>query len=240
MESIRILQDTYEKLYAITTPIMDLMETKLTKVPSWKQKCDAILNKHTEDKIKEWSYFCELDLYYLLVLLKEEWDDLERYSDSDFFTEDNQNLFVSSAENSVFSIRNNVSHPENWDYTIDTYRQWKKSLEKAAVALGSSMEELLYDLHKPERERMLNFILDNTTNITLKSDKLPEDIRNSVIHTRDMLKSQMTAAGIITFFSDALKSERGKQVVEALSKLGLPLFEDIKDEVFDMYYGIDE
>ncbi|MBR1404405.1 MAG: hypothetical protein IJ558_09510 [Treponema sp.] len=207
MESIRILQDTYEGLYAITSPIVDLLESELTKVTSWKQKCDSILKKHTGGKIKEWSYFCELDLYYLLILLKEEWNDLESFSDSTFFTDDNKKLFVSENENSVLNIRNNVSHPENWDYDINQYRIWKKVLKKAAIELGSSMEELLYELHKPERERMLSYILDNTTNITLKSDKLPDDIRNSVLHTRDMLKSQMTAAGIITFFSDALKSE---------------------------------
>jgi hypothetical protein len=111
-------------------------------------------------------------------------------------------------------------------------------LEKAAVELGSNMEELLYELHKPEKDRMLKFIFDNTTNITLKSDKLPEDIRNSVLRTKSIMEQQMTAAGIIAFFSDALKSIRGQQVVAELKKLGLPLFEDIKEEVFDMYYGI--
>ncbi len=243
MESIRILQDTYEKIYAITPKLGELLENEFQKLyeKNWREDyVDSFLQKKGVLN-DDWNHLYEIDSYYLLELLRQNWNLFRNKSHSNFFSYDNFNLFINrNNKNSVLKIRNIISHPQYWDYDIDTYRQWKKTLEKAALALGSPMEELLYELHKPERERMLNYILENTTNITLKSDKLPEDIRNSVLHTKTMLESQMTAAGIITFFSDALKAERGKQVVEALSKLGLPLFEDIKDEVFDMYYGIDE
>lgn len=241
MESIRILQDTYEKLYAITPKLGDLLETEFSQLNQvdWRDYyVDSFLQKKKVFK-KEWNHLYEIDSYYLLELLYENWDLFRRNSDSDFFSRDNFDLFVNRRkDNSVISIRNEVSHPEYWDYDIETYRTWKKSLERAAIELGSNMEELLYELHKPEKDRMLRYILDNTTNITLKSDKLPEDIRNSVLRTKSIMEQQTTAAGIIAFFSDALKSLRGQQVVAELKKLGLPLFEDIKNEVFDMYYGI--
>ena len=77
MESIRILQDAYEKLYALTEPVANLLERELTKVSDWKQKCDYVLSRRN-CKVKEWNYFYELDLYYLLVLLEAGWEELER------------------------------------------------------------------------------------------------------------------------------------------------------------------
>lgn len=174
-------------------------------------------------------------------MLRENWGLFARNSGSNFFKKRNFDLFVNRRNpNSIIRIRNEVSHPEYWDYDIDTYRSWKNSLENAAVELDSNMEELLYELHRPEKEKLLKFIFENTTNITLQSDKLPDNIRKSVERTKFIMEQQTTAAGIMSFFSDALKSIRGQQVVAELKKLGLPLFEDIKDEVFDMYYGINE
>ncbi|MBB5225923.1 hypothetical protein DYE50_11355 [Treponema ruminis] len=243
MESIRILQDTYEKLYAITPKLGNLLETEFSQLNQvdWRDYyVDSFLQKKKVFK-KEWNHLYEIDSYYLLELLKENWNLFREKSDSNFFNLDNFNLFVNRRNKvSIISIRNEVAHPEYWDYDIETYRAWKKSLDKAAFELGSDMSELLYELHKPEKDKMLSYILDNTTNITLKSEKLSDDIRNSVLKTKSIMEQQTTAAGIIAFFSDALKSLRGQQVVAELKKLGLPLFEDIKDEVFDMYYGIDK
>ena len=243
MESVRILQDTYEKLYAITPLLGDFLEKEFSQSSNldWKDYyVDSFLQRKKVYN-KEWEKLREIDSYYLLELLKENWNMFARNSDSDFFTRENFNLFVSRRNpNSILSIRNEVSHPEYWDYDIDTYRSWKNSLENAAVELGSNMEELLYELHRPEKEKLLKFIFENTTNITLQSDKLPDNIRKSVERTKFIMEQQTTAAGIMSFFSDALKSIRGQQVVAELKKLGLPLFEDIKEEVFDMYYGINE
>lgn len=243
MESIRILQDTYEKLYAMTPLLGDLLETEFSNFSNldWKDYyVDSFLQRKKVFN-KEWKKLREIDCYYLLELLRENWDLFAKNSDTDFFTRENFNLFVNRRNrNSIIRIRNEVSHPEYWDYNTETYRSWKDSLEKAAEELGSDMKELLYELHRPEKERLLKFIFENTSNITLQSDKLPDDIRKSVERTKSIMEQQTTAAGIIAFFSDALKSLRGQQVVAELQKLGLPLFEDIKDEVFDMYYGIDE
>ena len=243
MESIIILQDTYEKLYAITPLLGDLLENEFSQLSNldWRDYyIDSFLQRKKVFN-KEWTHLKEIDSYYLLEVLKENWKMFSQNSDSNFFTSENFDLFVNRRnKNSVISIRNEVSHPEYWDYKIETYRAWKNTLEKAAIVLGSNMEELLYELHKPEKDRLLKFIFEKISNITLRSDKLPEDIRNSVLRTKSIMEQQTTAAGIMAFFSDALKSLRGQQVVNVLKDLGLPLFEDIKDAVFDMYYGISD
>lgn len=41
MESIRILQDTYENLYALTFPIADLLEKEMPNESSGRKICDT-------------------------------------------------------------------------------------------------------------------------------------------------------------------------------------------------------
>ena len=135
------------------------------------------------------------------------------------------------------TYRNEVSHPEYWNYEISTYNSWHESLEKAAVALGSSLPELLYELHKPERKKMLDIILNRVVNPALQSKELPPEILKSIEDTKNRLEMQNTASGIMAFFTDALHSERGKQIYEALKKSGLSSFESIEREVRDAYYG---
>ena len=243
MESIRILQDTYEKLYAITPLLGDLLEEEFERLSNldWRDYYVDSFLQLKKVYNKDWKKLREIDSYYLLELLRKNWNIFSKNSNSVFFKKKNFDLFVNRHNpNSIIRIRNEVSHPEYWDYNIETYRSWKNSLEKAAIELGSDMKEILYELHRPEKEKILKFIFENTTNITLQSDKLPDNIRKSVERTKSIMEQQTTAGGIMAFFSDALKSIRGQQVVAELKKLGLPLFEDIKDEVFDMYYGINE
>ena len=136
------------------------------------------------------------------------------------------------------TYRNEVSHPEYWNYEISTYNAWHESLEKAAVALGLSLPELLYELHKPERKKMLDIILNRVVNPALQSKELPPEILKSIEDTKRRLEMQNTASGIMAFFTDALHSERGKQIYEALKKSGLSSFESIEHEVRDAYYGM--
>ena len=72
MESIRILQDTYEKLYAITPPLGDLMENELAKLSPKFWKDDYVLPLFQKKGLlkDEWSHLYEIDSYYLLELHK--------------------------------------------------------------------------------------------------------------------------------------------------------------------------
>lgn len=239
MESIRILQDTYEKLYLLTEPIYNLMEKEFPKIKNWKTKCDKILNAHTNGKIKEWSYFFELDLYYLLVLLEAEWQEVSELSNSDFFSEKNKKLFVSKWEFSIQSIRNDVAHPENWDYQEDTYQSWTNSLNDAACALGENLKELRLSVHKSEKEKLFNFIAERTFEITMNSPhfkELPQSKQESIARTKKRLKDQTTAAGIMALFEDSYFLKKGQPIKEGLEEYKLPTFEDVMDEVRDFYY----
>ena len=240
MESIRILQDTYEMLYAITPAVSELLEAEMPKISNWNTKCKSVLNKHTKGQIKNWSYFFELDLYYQLVLLQDLWDELENYSDSLFFSEKNKSLFISSNNNSVLHIRNEVAHPENWGYEsiiVDDFNLWKNTLKKAANALNYDLDELIADLHEQEKEKLLSMILEKVINPALQCETLDSKTKESVKNTKERLEIQNRASGIIAFFEDALRSKGGMSIMEKLHENGLIAFEDIKDDIKKIYYG---
>lgn len=237
METIRILQDTYEKLYVITPLLAELLESEMPKTsPHWKQDCDRILGQEDFCK-KQWSYFHELDSFYLLKLLKSKWDELADKSDTDFFTNENKRLFISNNGDSIFSIRNEIAHPEQWDYELDLYDRWNTSLAQAAKELGFNLTELLRQYHEPERQRILKIINDAVIEPALGCAELPAEIRRSVENTQNRLKLQTTAAGIIAFFTDALHSNTGKYICETFHAHKLKAFEDIEDVVRNAYFG---
>ena len=240
MESIRILQDTYEKLYAITPPLGDLIEEALRALSPqfWRDDYVTPIFQKKGFLKDDWTHLYEIDSYYLLEILSKRWRVLSENSNGKFFSKKNWTLFVDiNNESSIISIRNEVSHPEYWNYEISTYNAWHESLEKAAVALGSSLPELLYELHEPERRKMLDIILSHVVEPALQSKELPSEILKSIEDTKNRLETQKTASGIMAFFTDALHSERGKQIYDALKKSGLSSFEAIEREVRDAYYG---
>lgn len=237
MESIRILQDTYEKLYAITPPLADFLEIELKKLSNyWK---DDYVTPMLQKKgvFKEWNHLYEIDSYYLLEILRNYWKEFSKKTDSNFFSKNNYELFVNrNNRNSLIAIRNEVSHPEYWDYEEDIYHNWNESFLQAAEQLGTALSELLYELHKPEKERILNIIFTKVINPALNSSVLPNDILQSIRDTKNRLEAQNTAAGIIAFFTDALHSVRGKKIYEEFCKNNMQSFESIKDEVLYAYY----
>jgi len=119
MESIRILQDTYEKLYVLTPYISSMMQEVFPKWKGnddWKSYCDSILDSLPSWHKREWTNFCELDLYLLLQILKSSWGGLKASFGDEFFNEENYSLFVDSDnEFSILQIRNKVAHPENME-----------------------------------------------------------------------------------------------------------------------------
>ena len=243
METIRILQDTYEKLYALAPVIGDKLEEefKLLSNLDWK---DFYVDSVLQEKgcfSKEWTHLYELDSYYLLEIMRKHWNLFREKSQSDFFSKKNYDLFVNrKIDDSVISIRNNVAHPEYWDYPEDTYQKWSQSLNLAAECLGTSMSKLLYELHHDEKEKLLNYIFSHSTNITMSSPKfvlLSEKTQNSIKETKRRLESQTTAAGIMSLFEDSYFLGKGKKVKEELNQQGLPTFDSILNDVKKLYYG---
>ena len=241
MESIRILQDTYEKLYAITPEIGNKLESEFKALSNdWRSYyVDSLLRK--KGVYKKWTHLYEIDSYYLLKIMGRNWTMFSKKSDPDFFTEENRNLFVNrKKEFSLISIRNKVSHPEQWNYSETVYHEWTRSLETAAERLGTSMSELLYNLHKDEKEKILKYIFEHSTNITMKSPEfklLSKKTQETIIRTKGRLEEQTTAAGIMSLFEDSYFLGKGKSVREELNLHHLPTFDEILDDVKKLYYG---
>ncbi len=241
MESIRILQNTYENLYALTRPLGNFLEEELKNISPkyWRDDYVTSLLQRKGVADKEWERLYEIDTYYLLELLRINWREFRTKSNTDFFSKDNWELFVNKRNGfSILNIRNVISHPESWDYTTDDFNNWKTSFEQAAEQLGTSLPELLYDLHEPEKRRILNIILDNVINPALNCSTLPKEIKKRIVGTKERLEVQNTAAGIIAFFTDALRAKGGKEIYEELSKNGLQSFETIQQKIFSEYYGL--
>ena len=173
-----------------------------------------------------------------MVLLKENWEELKEYSSNNFFTKENQILFISDPYYSIQKIRNEISHPENWTYDMETYKKWKENIEKAALALGTTIDDELEKLHYQEKQKLLNYIIDNVIRPALKEPKIEEPIKLLIQETRDRLEAQSTAAGIIYFFQDALRASGGKNIGKILEKNDLMSFEKIQDDILDSYFGL--
>ena len=87
MESIRILQDTYEKLYAITPLLGDLLEEEFERLSNldWRDYYVDSFLQLKKVYNKDWKKLREIDSYYLLELLRKNWNIFSKNSNSDFF-----------------------------------------------------------------------------------------------------------------------------------------------------------
>ena len=99
MESIYILQSTYEKLYALSSPVADFLEKNLPCVSSnWKYYCiDEVLKTETKDGKERFvdKNLHELDVYYLLKVLLDDrnWKVLsDLFSENVFYSKTNKYL----------------------------------------------------------------------------------------------------------------------------------------------------
>ena len=241
MEPIYILQSTYEKLYALSSPIAEFLESMLPCISAnWKRDCvDEILKRETdwgEEFIND-RIFDELDISYLLKILLSEknWIPLhEMFPENNFFVEENYRLL-----RSVKKIRNSVAHPKLRSYTEKDYNRWNSILEQAAKLFGKELGQLVADLHKSEKEKLFNFISERTFDITMNSPhfkELPQSKQESIKRTKQRLKDQTTAAGIMALFEDSYFLKKGQPIKEGLEEYKLPTFEDVMDEVKDFYY----
>lgn len=239
METIRILQEMYENLYVLAEPVRNFLEEKLPCISSqWKRECVFnILEKDFEaDKRNSFDRSLEeLDIYYLLKVLLDNsvWEPLSiLLPDDPFFTKENRKLL-----REVKEIRNIVSHPRIKEYTYAEFYDWTRTVERAAELFGIKLDVLKYNLHKKEKEVLLNFIFENVIYPALQSKELSESTLNSIKNTKDRLEMQNTAEGIMAFFSDALNSSTGCKIAEELRQNDLLSFEEITPQVKNLYLG---
>lgn len=251
METIRILQKTYENLHVLSAPIALFLREQLPPLsPNWKKEfVFDILNDPKEENDKTLSYYErkrrekkeinkeleELDVYYLLKILTnyKVWNRLiETYPDNPILTNENKVLL-----SDIKDIRNEVAHPSLQKHTMDEYALWTDTISKGAELFGFELNGLINELHQAEKEKLLNIVLSKVVNPALAHSGIKDHIRASIENTKDRLLMQNTSEGIIYFFTDALHATGGKHICEKLHECGLLAFEDIYDEVMNAYYG---
>lgn len=239
MESIRILQNTYERLFVLAKPVAIFLENNLPLISSqWKYECiDEVLKTEYKDGTVNYlnRNLKELDIYYLLKVLLDNhnWNLLKNLTPiNPFFSETNNELLKDVRE-----IRNTISHPQIRDFSLSEYKIWIATLEAAARLFDSDLNILLDELHNNEKQRLLTMITSKVINPALACPNLDSEIKERIKGTQDRLEVQNTASGIISFFEDALRARGGKQIKEQLHHHSLIAFEDIADEVFESYYG---
>lgn len=230
MESIRILQNTYENLYVLAKPVRDFLQEKLPLVQKdWHWLVDDILQKtlHKYDSAD----FEELDIYYYLKILlyKDVWFVLKKEFHGNW--SENKDIL-----HKVLDIRDTISHPSLTIYTKSDYDLWTAQIESAARLFGAELSELKAELYNSEKEALLNLILSKVVNPALQNPNLSEKMKESIKNTQERLEQQNSAQGIILFFEDSLNSIRGREIKEEFHKNNLLAFEDIKGKVDDLYF----
>ena len=239
MNTIRILQKTYEMLYVLSKPVKKYLQKKLPEISvNWKTDCIGnVLKVDLKDGTSRQSNktINQLDIYYLLkvLLTNKNWNRLKaRFPMDPLYSIENKELLVEIKE-----LRNTVAHPTLDHYTNADFNAWKNKIEKAAKLFDSDLGTLLFDLHFQEKQKLLLFIEKKVINPALESNVLDIETRESVIETKERLEIQETAEGIISFFEDALRASGGIKIKEILHSKHLTAFEDIADDIFKMYYG---
>ena len=233
METIHILQKTYELLYVARIPLLNYLSDRLPAISStWKRDCvERVLNERNSRD------FSELDIYYLILILQDKENQsriLEMFPQDRLIYEDNSKLFLN-----IKDLRCDIMHPSFVNYTFEDFVRWANTIESFIHVFNSekSLSDYTLDLHQNEKNRLLNIIKNNVLLPALSSKNLSQEIKNSVQNTMDRLENQQSAEGIILFFTDALRGNRGKEIAKELEKNGLQSFKTIKTIVLQEYYS---
>ena len=117
METIHILQKTYELLYVARIPLLNYLSERLPAISStWKRDCvERVLNeKNNRD-------FSELDIYYLILILQDRENQsriLEMFPQDKLIYKDNSKLFLT-----IRDLRCEIMHPSFANYTFEDFMQ---------------------------------------------------------------------------------------------------------------------
>lgn len=236
MESIRMLQDTFEWLYVLAEPLADFLADELSMLSpnNWRSEYVARALKNRDGfTFGDSDNLSDLDVYYLIKIILYNWDEFrEVEKNEERFTKEQKRNFED-----LLDVRNEIMHPVNKHYPIGDYHKTKKIIEQAAKFLDTDIDDLLTNYHREEKNKILKMIHREVLAPALDCPTLPPDIKTSVQNTHKRLQDKQTAREIVDFFSDALKATRGKKVCDELHKNNLQAFEDIADKVNRAYYG---
>jgi hypothetical protein len=228
-----------EPTYIFLTQILQ----HLSPATWWEDFIEPVLQKEDKENFKY------LDVSDLLNVFKANWETIFKYLDKQYhkYKYDDEYKIV----HRVHKIRTIVAHANDIDmspfifvdslsclleYTriIRSHEPFAQKLEMDWMKYKKQLPENLPQANKEENIRMeiLSIIDAKILLRAISCEALRPDIKLSVDRTSLRLHSMRTLEEIIGFFNNALRSERGLVVEEALHENELLAFDDIKDEVW--------
>lgn len=237
MESIFVLQDCFERLYALSVPFGTFINNHFDKIDKdWFRKYVLTNKSYSKFKknLKGKTSAADLDICFQCKLLLNNWNLLKKHfpDEKDFFNNDTKLTILA-----VRNIRNETMHPVHTKHSYDDLKNYRKQMEALAEKLGTTIDNCLDNLNNSSKEKLIKILKDNVTSKALACDALPEDIKISVRNTEKRLENKRTAKEILDFFYDALKSKRGGKIYEAFQKNNLKGFEDCVDLIEEAFYS---
>ena len=212
----------------------------------WENYIEPVMQRENKENFKY------LDMSDLLNVLKMNWDVIFKYRDKEYmrFKYDKEYRLV----NKVHYIRTIVAHANEIDMSPFIFAKSLSYLLEYSKLINANENLCLMleqDWTKHSRNIPENFEWTNSDEILKEkiidviekkvlleaksSDKLPPDIKLSIDRTTMRIHSMRTVEEIVGFFNNAIHSERGIIVQNALHKENLLAFEDVKEEINKIY-----
>jgi hypothetical protein len=212
----------------------------------WEDYIKPVLQRETKENFKY------LDLSDMLNVFKLNLGRILKYQNKKHHGRQYNDTY--KIVNQVHQIRTIVAHANDIDMSPFIFVDALASLLDFAGLIGADealvqkleIDWLKYKKALPQekskppreeavRENILSVIENKVLLEAVNCETLASDIKMSVDRTTLRLKSMRTLDEIMGFFNNAMRSERGMIVEDALHKNGLLSFEDIKEEINLIY-----
>ena len=212
----------------------------------WEDFIEPVLQRENKENFKY------LDMSDLLNVFKMNWEPIFSYLDNSYYRSKYNHEYM--IVNKVHKIRNIVAHANDIDMSpavlVDSlawllkYAKIIRCDEKIIHSLESDWSK--HRRHVPDEistrrreeivmQGILSIIDEKVLLNAVNSETLTPDIKLSVDRTALRLHSMRTLEEIMGFFNNAIRSERGVFVSQALHNAHLYAFEDIQEEVNRFY-----
>jgi hypothetical protein len=212
----------------------------------WEEYIEPVLQLENKENFKY------LDISDLLNVFKMNWENIFRYLDKQYhkFKYDEEYKL----ENRVHKIRTIVAHANDIDMSpliftdclsnLSDYSKLIKTDAGITHKLEAEWRKSLQDLpstgktplkNELIKENILSIIENKVLLEAINCMTLPQDIKLSIDRTTLRLQSMRTIEEIMGFFNNAMLSDRGIAVQKAMHKEGLLCFDDIKEEINNLY-----
>jgi len=212
----------------------------------WEDYIEPFLKYENKENFKY------LDIADLLYVFKMNWGNIFKYLDKNYRKNKYDNEYM--LMNRVYRIRTIVAHANDIDMSpfifvecLSYLLEYSKLIRSDELVIQKlELDWIKYQKSLPERDsntrsketlrmNILSIIENKVLLKAINSEILPLDIKLSVDRTTLRLQSMRTIEEIIGFFNNAMNSERGIVVENALHKAKLIAFNDIKDEINKIY-----